>query len=206
MELQRDLDRPEIMDEMSEDFEERGKRPKRRFRGENGFDPQKKSLIFGAVGAVVLIILLVVFFGGKEKNPPKELEAFKAGLDGLEKRVARIEGMEQKLSGIEGQIKALNASLQKLERQTGSLREHMDKVERMAQAASTPKPPPQTAAPQKKPSAQGDKRLYEVKRGETLFSIAKKFGMSGEELRRLNNLSKNDTIQPGQKLIVPSGN
>jgi LysM repeat protein len=39
---------------------------------------------------------------------------------------------------------------------------------------------------------------------ETLFSIAKKYNLTIDELRRMNNLSKTDSIQPGQKLLVKS--
>ena len=196
------MDRPEIMDDVSDEFETKGERPPRRFRGDSGMDPQKKALIFGAAGAVVLIILLIALFGGGEKTSLKELEAIKSRLDGMEKRLAKIEGVDQRFSPLEAQIKGLQASVSKLEGQTRSIREHMEKL---AQPAP-PKPQVQATAPTKKPAANGGKHLHEVKRGETLFSIAKKYGMKRDELRRLNNLSKNDSIQLGQKLIVTSGN
>jgi LysM repeat protein len=40
-----------------------------------------------------------------------------------------------------------------------------------------------------------------VKKGETLFSIAQNFGLSVEELKKMNNLSV-DTLLVGQKLII----
>ena len=42
---------------------------------------------------------------------------------------------------------------------------------------------------------------YIVKRGDTLYSIAKKFNMSVDELKKLNNLT-NNIISIGQKLVV----
>lgn len=43
---------------------------------------------------------------------------------------------------------------------------------------------------------------YTVKRGNTLWSIAKQFGTTVDQLKRINNLM-NDTIYMGQQLIIP---
>jgi LysM repeat protein len=43
---------------------------------------------------------------------------------------------------------------------------------------------------------------HEVQSGETLYAIGRRYGISVEELRRLNDLGNDNTIQPGQKLIV----
>jgi len=44
---------------------------------------------------------------------------------------------------------------------------------------------------------------YVVKRGDTLWDIAQDHAVSLEELRRVNNLSRDATIRPGQKLQIP---
>jgi len=205
MELERDLDKPGIMDDISDELDEttRTERPRRRFRNGSGLDPQKKSLIFGAAGALLLIILLFVFFGGggSDEKVSKELDAVKSRLEGLEKRLARMEGVEPKITSSENQIRGLQASVNRLEHLTKGMK---DQVEKLAQAPAAPKPQPQAAAPQKKP-ASPEKRLHEVRRGETLFSIAKKYGVTPDDLRRVNHLSKDDSIQPGQRLIVDTG-
>lgn len=46
-------------------------------------------------------------------------------------------------------------------------------------------------------------RYHEVSEGETLYRISRKYGLSVDELQRLNNL-KNYQIYPKQKLIVTS--
>jgi stage VI sporulation protein D len=43
---------------------------------------------------------------------------------------------------------------------------------------------------------------YTVKRGDTLDSIAKKFGVSVDELKKVNGL-KSDEILMGQRLKIP---
>lgn len=50
----------------------------------------------------------------------------------------------------------------------------------------------------------GDKELYQVKSGDTLYSIANTYGISVNELKTLNNLDNND-LSIGQLLNVPSG-
>lgn len=45
---------------------------------------------------------------------------------------------------------------------------------------------------------------YKVNKGDTLFSISKKYQITVAELRAANNLSENDVIKVGQVLIIPT--
>ncbi len=45
-------------------------------------------------------------------------------------------------------------------------------------------------------------RYHVVKPMETLFSIAQRYGTTPDELYRLNNLPQNQSIKPGQRLII----
>jgi len=47
------------------------------------------------------------------------------------------------------------------------------------------------------------RRYHVVRPGESLWTIAQKYKTTPETLRRLNNLSPNQTIHPGQKLLIP---
>ncbi|MDR2061130.1 MAG: LysM peptidoglycan-binding domain-containing protein [Acinetobacter sp.] len=68
-----------------------------------------------------------------------------------------------------------------------------------AESASvdTPKTAPKAAAPGR------NTERYSVKAGESLNSIANRFGMSGRELADLNNLKANTSLQRGQNILVP---
>jgi len=50
----------------------------------------------------------------------------------------------------------------------------------------------------------GDTVIYQVQKGDTLYSIANKYGISLNELKAINNLT-NDNLAIGQLLNVPSG-
>ncbi len=47
-------------------------------------------------------------------------------------------------------------------------------------------------------------KYHTVKRGETLYSIAKRYGMNISKLREINNLN-NRALSPGQKIIIEQG-
>ena len=44
---------------------------------------------------------------------------------------------------------------------------------------------------------------HKVEKGDTLYSISRKYQITVAELRTANNLSENDVIKVGQKLIIP---
>ncbi len=44
-------------------------------------------------------------------------------------------------------------------------------------------------------------KIYEVKTGDTLFSLGKRFELTVEELKILNNIQAGD-LKPGQLLLV----
>jgi len=46
-----------------------------------------------------------------------------------------------------------------------------------------------------------ENRYHEVSKGETLYRISRKYGLSVDELQHLNNL-ENNQIYPKQKLLV----
>ena len=47
---------------------------------------------------------------------------------------------------------------------------------------------------------------YKVNKGDTLYSISKKYQITVAELRAANNLSEKDVIKVGQVLIIPTAN
>jgi LysM repeat protein len=44
--------------------------------------------------------------------------------------------------------------------------------------------------------------IYEVKQGESLYVVAKKFGTTADKLKELNNLTVMDAVLPGMRLKI----
>jgi LysM repeat protein len=67
-----------------------------------------------------------------------------------------------------------------------------------------PAPPKsEVSQPVKKEAIPQPKAGYHiVSRGETLYGISKKYGISVDEIRRLNNMDPNSVIHPGQELSI----
>lgn len=166
--------------------------PKHRRVDESALYPQRRSLILKAAGALLLIILLIVLFSaGGDKGASDELDAVQSRVSRLEQQLARIEVVGQ------NRITELEAVVSSLQVLTKDMKDRMEESKKSA----PPTPQVRSAAPQKNPT---EKRFHVVRGGETLFSIAKKYGTSSDELRRDNHISRN-IIQPGQRLIVNPG-
>jgi LysM repeat protein len=112
-----------------------------------------------------------------------------------------------KMAFIEQRMTALEQKISSLEKQQTNLYNELvktfaEKVEIMEKHTSekekTPEPPKLLSSPDKK-------RYHEVQKGETLFRIARKYGISVDDLRRINNLTAGDTVVRGQKLLIDTG-
>lgn len=182
----------------------------RRRRSPIGFRPQKWALILGGAGVLILILVFALFSGRGNRDATENFISIQARLDLFEKRFIQIEEAEKKIARIEGQFKRIQQSMSKFDRSRSSLREQLSKLnqtidrlqKRTASFAAKTEAP---RAGQKK-AISPDKRLYyEVRRGDSLYRIAKKYGISLNELRRLNNITQNQHIYPGQKIFLPTG-
>jgi LysM repeat protein len=144
------------------------------------FFAEKQNLIL--IGAGVLIIVLIFLFSGiagKDKSAEVLVQ--------LEKNLA---AMEQKIATLEAEQKNLTSGPVK------SLTERVEMLEKRPTETSKP------AVSTKAQTAPLVKRYHEVKKGETLAGIAKRYGLSVGELRRKNKISPKTTLAVGQKLIV----
>ncbi|HVO82865.1 MAG TPA: LysM peptidoglycan-binding domain-containing protein [Syntrophobacteria bacterium] len=175
---------------------------------EFGSNTSKRSLkpyLFVGAGLIVLVVLLVLFFptnrGSQSANQLKMLEGRVKNiedrlfaLEGIEKRLAqgeerisRLDGLEKKLAHVEQQV----ADLAKI-----SERAPAPKAQRAAKPAATTGQAAQPAP---------EVRYHQVRGGETLYSIARRYGLKVDELRQLNQLAPNAVIHPGDKLVVSRG-
>jgi len=186
-------DTQEIFGEMQEDMA-RQKANVRRTRNSQDSGSSGKSLLWWGAMGIILLLLIVLMFRGGDKAVTTELNALKGRVEQMEKRAATFEAATKKLDTVDAQIKALQQSGSKVEGAQRSLAERIEKLAQHAEKPAAPQPA------QKKPSAPS--KVHEVRPGETIFSVAKKYNITADQLLKFNNMTKKDTIQAGQKLVV----
>jgi LysM repeat protein len=200
-------DSKEILDEMSDDLADEGITRRRPATCAPQRSPGSK-IILGA-GIVILALIIILLFRGGDSVSKEEFKAFGNRLDQVERRLASAEAGEKKVSSLETQFQTFNQSLSRLDGADKTIREKLDKLtQQMEKPAIPPGPAPKASASppsQKTSPPKTAPRHHEVAPGETLFQIAGKYGMSVEDLRRLNKLKAGQTLQPGQKLLISTG-
>ena len=55
------------------------------------------------------------------------------------------------------------------------------------------------------PKKNGKTRTHVVESGESLWGIAKKYGVSVSDICEASKISPEDPLQPGQELTIPPG-
>ena len=63
-----------------------------------------------------------------------------------------------------------------------------------------PEPPPAPPTTQRIP---GTELVYTIEQGDTLYSIARQFGVAVDALIELNNIANPDVIRAGDELFIP---
>jgi LysM repeat protein len=148
--------------------------------------------------AIVFLVLIIaggiLYFLGRQ--PPSS---------GVEPLQAKVIGLEQRIVGLEKQIAELQAKMRSPAPDL-ALVQRVDALSQKVEALEKQKPPtpePKAKAPTpSKPTASVEKKYHTVQKGETLYAISRKYGISVDELRKLNNLSKDPSLRTGQKLLV----
>jgi LysM repeat protein len=183
-------------------------------------------LILAGGALLVLIIIIVVFLTGGEDNTER-LVRLENAVGSLETRVQEmdlaISRLQQKDDVVEmlinkvdrldetspERIDALEKQLANLQQQLAGTENRPEAADETESGAAEEATPPADAdePPVKRPATPKNKVDYhEVKAGETLYQISRRYDLSVEELRRLNNLEEGALIRPGQKLIVGGRN
>jgi LysM repeat protein len=170
----------------------RGYSPK---RGRTGSDSNRLL-------PALLVVLLVVFFGGGifyffTRRSTEGDATFRSKMAALEEKTAGLEKQVVNLQGKSGTESPDPALVQRVE----ALTQRVEALEKRTQ--STIESKAKTAPP--KPVVKGQKRYHRVQKGETLSMIGKKYGTAVEELRKLNNLSADQSVRTGQRLLVSVG-
>lgn len=171
-------------------------------------------LIGLVIVAAVAVFLVFLLQGGTDTGLRSRIAALEERISLLEEKVDRFEAIDQKVTRIWEQAKSFEKFKARFDRTEASMSLRMDhltmslealqkKVSRMERKQVVPgaaKPKgekPKTT----KPSLL---KYHQVKAGETLFSISRRYGLTVEQLLKMNKMKTGDVIKPGQKLIVNS--
>ena len=193
-----DQEMVDLMDGMADDLrEKRAQTDYRRSRtATEGMGPNRSLLMGGAVVLVVLIVILLLFRGGSSVSSD-EMKAIQGNLRQLDDRMTRVEGMMDRVPELGKQMEGIRQDIDGLESSVKSLKKEIKRTDKKIAALRG-----KTASPGEV-SKSPEKRYHTVRSGDSLFSIAKKYGLTIDDLRRLNGkLDKSGKIMPGQKILV----
>ncbi len=148
---------------------------------------------------VMLVFVLVIIFAAGiyyfiSKPTAGGKVNFQLKTTSLEEKIATLETQIADLKG----KPAAEGPDSSLVNRVDALSQRVDALEKKANSATESKEKP--ASPKS-----SQKRYHTVRKGESLSSISKQYGISTEELRKLNGLSRNQPVQTGQKLLISAG-
>jgi LysM repeat protein len=199
MDRNSDIELEETWEDLDRDREQMKKVNTSSYRRKtrNANRPKKPYLIYFVLVVLILLIVYLLFRGGDE-TPKQNLDPLWDKFAQFEKKLAEIENqgeefrqrvseLDQAGTTLSQRIDGLGEKLEQIKKEKAP-----SKATTTAKSSSLPKTPP-------KPKTQS----YEISKGDTLYGIAKKFGVTLDELRRLNGFSRNKAIYPGQKILVP---
>jgi len=168
-----------------------------------------KSLVFLGAGLLVLIVFVLLLLLGGNGGSEEELTLIQSKLTRLEGILNETGALEDRIQQIEEQQMGVRQSIIKTDRTMRSLRGDLAQLAEAFEnsrkkATQVPqKVPVQEPVPVKVEKISTPEEGYHViSRGETLYRISKQYGISVDELRRLNNMDPSTLIYPGQKLLV----
>jgi LysM repeat protein len=166
------------MDEFREQLGEQYRRRKEDKKNYRSLLPSdfKLERRYVVFGAIGILVLIVVFI------------LFSGGDNGAPREDvntirAKLDELENRLTELEG----ANQKIVRLENQIKKLDRSVSQLNRSL-ALKT-----------------GKGRYHVVRRGETLSVIAQKYGITINELCRLNRITPKSVIHPGQKIFITSG-
>lgn len=157
-------------------------------------DSAKKLLVLAGVVVFVLILFVVYLSAGRRGPSQKEMQSMEARLTRLDSRLRAMEPLADRIAFLEKQLKGVPTSVDELKGSRTDLDKRLDaltqEVKKLQKAAVSA--PPKSKA-----------RYHVVRRGDTLYGIAKKYGVTIERLQRLNRISKGQGLRIGQKIFLP---
>jgi len=168
----------------------------------------EKPYVLTGMGILVLVMFIVVLFArGQQSTNQKQITALEESLNLLQDRLVRLENSGERIGNLELHQKKLEQFAGRLNHVEKSISLRMDRLakqldnlqKKITQTKPKASATQKTASP---PKPRTGPRVHQVRRGETLYSIGRQYGVTIETLRRLNKLARGVTIYPGQKILL----
>ncbi|MGB2929558.1 MAG: LysM peptidoglycan-binding domain-containing protein [Desulfobacterales bacterium] len=196
---------PEKNDFYEEEYLQWDKKKKAKFGSGMFKIPETIPFSWFGIGALIFIILSILVLGGTLGR----VVGFENRLKNLEEQIVRFQDIDDKLTPILEQAQALEQLKDRFDRLEASMTLRMDHVVKglnnlQKNIAQVRTKKTEVVKPAKVAKKTTKKRYYTVRRGDTLYKISRRYGLTVKKIRILNKLSDKAVIHPGQKLLVGS--
>lgn len=162
---------------------------------------------------LVIVIFFAIFPRGEDPDAIPDSGEIASRLQQVEAKVAGLQAALADLSALEQDMEPVKKAILRLDAADASLSERLDRMDeglastQKQMEENTRKTTSETkstaASTQIDTQKAGSQTVYyEVSKGDTLYSIGRRYGVSVDAIRKLNGLSEQDAIQPGQKLKI----
>ena len=162
-------------------------------------------VVGGGIGLLLLILVITFLTMGRSSREDFQYQMIEERFAGLENRFAAYEGTANRLDRIFEDLERLKGLPDRVDRIEADLLKEIEalKTELARVLKDNTKKAKTTASGGKSGTKAAKQATYHrVKKGETLYSISKRYQTSVEAIRKLNKMSPAAPIYPDQKLRV----
>jgi LysM repeat protein len=171
------------------------------------FLSQRRIVILVGAAILLFVILIALFSRTSSELSKKDLTAISTRIDLLERRLIRIEKVEPVIPTLQKQAKMLEQSIGETDTSIKLLIQRVDAMNQRLEVLqnktlSAAKGAQESGDAPEKQASPDKRRVHVVSRGENLYRISSKYGLTVDELCRLNNMRSSQPIHPGQELLI----
>ena len=185
-------------------------KPKKSLFGDKLFKKIEIPFIAMGVGLVVLIILFAVSISSKDnQNFDNQVASIEKRLRQIEDRLNNLElntGSGKQIAEQNSKLVEVNDKISRLEASVAlrmdQIAAEMNRMQKRASSSRTSSTRAKKTTTSKPAQTTSNLKYHQVRAGETMYGIGKRYGLKLEELLRLNKMKSGAVIYPGQKLVV----
>jgi LysM repeat protein len=169
---------------------------------------RKPFVPYVAAGVVALVVILgFTMYGTSAKDSAlaEEVAVLAKHLDDIEFRLGNLEQANsggESITTLRENHENLSRQFQALEAKLGQSLNQINGQLASLEKSQQPAAKPAATAPAKKTAKVAPAKVHVVKAGETLYQISRQYGLTVDQLKKINKMGTDVTIRPGQELKV----